>query len=776
MASRWFPPFILIWLLMSIPFWPGTGAAVEVVIDEGTTLRGLAETYLDDPDAWRTILTYNGFDHPGSLRPGMRLTIPVELFREVDETLEAARRTARDARMTGAGVLAREAMDGANGRIDEALARKRRGDLAGARESAKAALDSAETALAEARERRIQSVTAVLAQKQGTVQSRKPREPVWLEAVIDQHLREQERLRTLVASRAGVRFVDGSEIHLGESSMAVIGEMKENVIKDVLSVGVVVLQGDVLAHLSSLGGQKDFSITSPGIETDIRSKRFRATRDAADVTRIANYDGEIDVTASRQRVTVGKDEGTKVASGRPPSAPQKLLPPPPLASPLEHQIFFSRSVPFSWTPVPEARAYHLEIAEKRDFETFLETVRLTGDRHTWSAPRKGVYYFRMHTVDEDGFAGPFSDPAAFFVNIDEDPPYLLVTHPADGARLGPACEVTVTGTVESDDGVSITVNGVDVTAAPDGTFSHPVALSEMDKIMVTVTAIDRAGNRSTVDREVICPDPAAALISLETPRRLTVNLPEVTLGGALAPGVRLRIDGRPVGAAGRFAHVLTLAEGAHEVILTAEADDGRTETATVSITVDRTPPAIRLEDPPPATRSAELTLSGEVSEPATLFLNDQLVEGGEAEALAESDGLRFAIPLPLSEGMNVFHLKAVDRAGNEAVRTLRSLRDTTPPAVDPRRSGVSPGSVRGGEVVTCRVAAEDDGVGMARTGEITVTVASRDGGATFSGPLILNRKTGDFEGRIFIPPPFEGRVTLTEVRVRDQLGNTALWP
>jgi hypothetical protein len=65
---------------------------------------------------------------------------------------------------------------------------------------------------------------------------------------------------------------------------------------------------------------------------------------------------------------------------------------------------------------------------------------------------------------------------------------------------------------------------------------------------------------------------------------------------------------------------------------------------------------------------------------------------------------------------------------------------------------------------------------MARTGEITVTVASRDGGTTFSGPLILNRKTGDFEGQVFIPPPFEGRVTLTEVRVRDQLGNTALWP
>lgn len=763
-------------MLTAIPLWPGTGVAVEVVIDEGTTLRGLAETYLDAPDAWKLILFYNGLDHPGGIRPGMRLTIPVALFREVDETLEAARRTARDARMEGAGVLARAAMEAANRQIEKALERKRRGDLADARKSAKAALDSAKTALSEARDRKIQSVTAVLARKQGTVQSRKPREPVWLEAKIDQLLSEQERLRTLVASRAGVQFVDGSEIHLSESSMAVIGEMKENLIKDALTVNVVVLQGDVLAHLSSLGGQKDFSITSPGIETVIRSKRFRASRDATNVTRIANYDGEIDVTARQQQVTVGKDEGTEVAAGRAPSAPRKLLPPPPPVSPLEHQIFFSRSVPFSWASVPDARAYVLEISENRDFGTLLAAVRLTGDQHNWSAPRRGVYYFRMHTVDAEGFAGPFSDPAAFFVNIDEDPPYLLVTHPADGARLGPDHEVTVTGTVETGDGVSLSVNGVKVVAETDGTFSHPLALSEMDETTVTVTATDRAGNRSTVLREVVRPDPAAALISLETPRRLTVNLPEITLRGTLAPGARLRIDDQPVGAAGRFAHVLPMAEGTRQVTLTAEAHDGRTETVTVSITVDRTPPEIRLDDPPPATRSAEITLSGEVSEPVTLLLNDQTVEGEAAEVPGEPTPVRFEIPLPLAEGSNVFHLTAIDRAGNEARRTLRVRRDTTPPTVDPRRSEVSPRSVRNGAVLTCRVVAEDDGVGLARTGEFTVTVGDRKGGATFSGPLILNRETGDFEGRVFIPPSVAGRAALTAVRVSDQLGNTAVWP
>ncbi len=153
--------------------------------------------------------------------------------------------------------------------------RKKAGDLDAALTATEEALRWAETALSTTRAKKIRSVSATLARKQGTVQSRKPREPVWTTAVVKQDLVEQERLRTLAASRVGVLFVDGSEIRLDENSLAVIGEMKENVVRHSLSVHVMVLKGDILAQLSSLSGRKRFSVAAPGVTTRVRSTRFR---------------------------------------------------------------------------------------------------------------------------------------------------------------------------------------------------------------------------------------------------------------------------------------------------------------------------------------------------------------------------------------------------------------------------------------------------------------------------------------------------------------------
>ena len=60
---------------------------VTLIWDPRHSLRGLAETYLRDPDAWPEILRANGLDSARQLQPGMRLEIPVASILALDHAL-----------------------------------------------------------------------------------------------------------------------------------------------------------------------------------------------------------------------------------------------------------------------------------------------------------------------------------------------------------------------------------------------------------------------------------------------------------------------------------------------------------------------------------------------------------------------------------------------------------------------------------------------------------------------------------------------------------------
>ncbi len=734
---------------------------VDVVFEKGTSLRALASEHLGNPDEWRAILHFNDLDHPSAIRPGMRLSIPVGIYNRMIKALRKAGDTARRANMEGASILAGDEIDKAEKSLDRAMDQKKAGDLDAALAAAEEALRWAETALSTTKAKKIRSVSAILARKQGTVQSRKPREPVWTAAVVKQDLVEQERLRTLAASRAGVLFVDGSEIRMDENSLAVIGEMKENIIKHSLTVDVVVLKGDILAQLSSLSGRKRFSVAAPGVTTQVRSTRFRTLRDAAQATRIANYNGEIDVAAMARQVTIRKDEGTKVEKGSPPTPPRKLLPPPTVIAPLADQVFFTPTVRFQWRPIEKARLYVLEISADRSFASPIHIAQTESDAYEWRSDRKGIYYFRIHAIDDDRFPGPFSEPAAFFVNIDTTPPYLTVRTPEEGAAPTD-CDsgaVRVRGTVETT--ATVEINGAPVRTDAAGGFDHPLSLSPGANT-ITVTAADPAGNRTTVVREATCRT-GERLVVLETPQTMTVNVNRITLKGTLQPNVGMEIDGQPLTAPQRFAHMLTLPEGDHTVTVKATAKGGAVETLPVHIKVDTTPPEI-LPDPfPSMTRKDEIRISGRLSEPAGLTVGNRPVE---------TDGPRFGTTLTLTEGDNRFTLTAVDAAGNRAVKPIRILRDAEPP--DIRRIDLSPDRVDGAEILACRVEAEDDGAGLARTGQFSIAVGAE--GRTFNGVLTLHRSGNVFEGRLFIPPGVRGAARIASVEIQDRLGNAAVGP
>jgi hypothetical protein len=149
-----------------------------------------------------------------------------------------------------------------------------------------------------------------------------------------------------------------------------------------------------------------------------------------------------------------------------------------------------------------------------------------------------------------------------------------------------------------------------------------------------------------------------------------------------------------------------------------------------------------------------------VSEPATLTL--------DGIALPDKDQ-RFEVPLTLQEGENTFVLEVVDRAGNAAAVTVRTILDTTPPGIT--NITYAPTETQGGEIVMCEVSAEDVGIGLAKTGSVSFSVTP--GEQIVKGILTFNRRKNVFEGSVFIPAGIAGTVAIQDIRVQDRLKNAA---
>ena len=736
----------------------GTQEKMEVVFKQDVSLRSLAKKYLGDPNAWEIILYYNGFKHLSELRPAMKLTIPAGSFKRTVKHLKKAGEISRLANMEGARILAKDSIDRSIRLRVSAIDLKNLGKLELAEKAALEAVQQAEKALAEAKAKKIRSVSAVLKRKKKTVQSRRPHQPVWINTMTDQELVKQERIRTLAASEADIVFIDGSQIYMDENSLAVIGEMKENLIKNTFKASVTVLQGDVLAHISSLGGRRDFNITVPGVETAVRSRKFRTARDTGKATRIANYDGEIDVKAGNSIVTVKKDEGTKIAFGRKPETPRKLLPPPVLISPMKDRIFFSQTIRFEWEKVENAGFYRLAISADRNFTKILENIRSAKTRYQWHVPRKGVYYCRIYSIDRDNFSGPFSAPVSFYANVDVSPPYLTVRSPTDGEVIL-SDSVMVRGTVEKS--AKITIDDQMVDSDENGVFSHSVMLEPGEQIL-TIIAADTAGNRSVIRQKVIR-NTEKMLIFMDTPSRMTVNLNQVAITGKIRPHTKIEINGEPVEAQRNFSHILRLSEGEHTITVKATSPLGKVQTLPITIRVDMTPPEILPDDFPAFTCKPDVRLSGRVSEHVTFSVND-------SPTLLNKEA--FDLIVQLKEGENIYKLAAVDDAGNRSSITVRIFRDTQPPEIG-EYSFSSP-TVKGGNIIKCRVFAKDSGVGLSRTGGFAIYVSPKN--MVFKGALTLNSGEKKYEGSIFIPPGVKGKVKMKALRIQDYLGNEIVWP
>lgn len=732
---------------------------VRVTLESNESLRSLAAKYLGGPNDWEIILLVNGLQSPDQLRTGQRLRIPVKQFHRTVASLDRCRSAIAAANAEGASILATQRITEAADLENRALGRKKRGELAEAQQDADEAARLARAALSETRAKRLQSVAAVLKEKRGTVQKRPPDLLRWDDAALLQELIEKDRVRTLSRSYGNIQFVDGSSLRMDENALIVIESSKKDVMKNTSAADILVLEGDVSALIRSLSSGTPLRVSSPGVQTGVRSRHFMAGRDADRTARFSNYDGELDVSAAGRTVKLNVNEGTRVKSGAAPENPRKLPDTPVPVEPRPGRSLFTDSIDFSWRPLPGAESFRVEIAEDPAFRSVVKTLVSTGNGARWSDPENGTYFWRVRAGDRDRLQGPFTAPSAFTVRKDHTPPFLEWIVPASDTAVS-GDRLRIRGRAEP--GAAVFAGGDTLTLSPGGAFEADVRVAPGSG-MLRITAVDSAGNRSAISRGVaVSSGPELFVLDPEPAERTAAK--NVTLAGRVKPGVRLWLDGVPVEIRSNvFSLLRALAEGENIFHFRAVSAEEGDRSRSVTVISDATPPLLRMPDPPEFTNRPELRFEGDVSEPCDLWLNGRLVP---------SDSGRFLVSARLGDGPNAFRLEAVDPAGNASERRFTVFLDTVPPVVV--SAALSAPRTSGGETIEAIVRTADSGAGTARTASCVVEIPR----CGVRVPVLLKRapNSDEFRASLAVPSGCAGTPVLRDLAVSDYLGNTRRIP
>ena len=753
--------FIFVFLLFCLFQYSAIAADDDVMVtlkgDE--TLRSLAIKYFGEPNDWEVILFYNGYQSAGEVNIGTALKIPVGLYKKITKQLDDAQLAITQANNEGAGILAKDLVEAAISAQKESVELKKKGRLDLALKRANDAVTSANNAIQQTQTKRVKSISAILSEKKGKVQSRKKDQTIWYDSNKNQELNEKEHIRTLSSASGEISFVDGSKLNINENSLAVIEAMKQDLIKNTNTSSVVVLQGDIMAYLSGQNNKNQVNVSVPGVETEIRSRSFRATRDKNNVTKFANYDGEIDVKAGGAAVTIRKNEGTSIAPGEKPKEALKLLDPPKILSPGPKEKFYTSTVSIQWERNSAAKGYYLQIAPVRSFsERIVDQKVGTNPGFKWSSNTTGVFYIRVASIDKEDFTGVFSSPVEFYIDKDITPPFLLVNKPGNEESVYQPV-ITISGDAESD--ADLLINSDSAIVDESGKFSHQHKLVP-GKNTILIQAIDKAGNISKTER-IIYFNADDNLINLDGKTTVVTNMSEYALTGSTKPGCGISINGQAVDLVDyQFNHIVYLKDGVNSVTINAKSPKGDTQSLTVSLTLDQKEPEVEIEDIPSFTKDATYEISGTLNEECSIIIN---------EAKIPVSDLRFTNSFALAEGDNYLELTAEDLAGNRAVIEIEIFRDTEKPKI--LSAIVIPQQVKGGELIQIKVAARDDGVGLARNGKFNLGISG--GNQSFSGMLSLS-SGGNYSGTLMIPPGVQGQLIFNELVIQDYLGNQADYP
>jgi RHS repeat-associated protein len=280
---------------------------------------------------------------------------------------------------------------------------------------------------------------------------------------------------------------------------------------------------------------------------------------------------------------------------------------------------------------------------------------------------EGVNTFNFDATDTATNIGT----ATLTLNLDTVLPVITITSPQDGFITNQATQ-TITGSLS--EAATLTINGLAVTVNPDLSFSTDVTLIEGANA-IAIEATDTATNVDTTSLTLNLDTVLPVITITSPPDNLLTNQATQTITGTLSEVATLTINGQTVTVNPdlSFSSDVTLIEGANVIAIEATDDATNIGTASLTLNLDTVAPMVTVTTPPEGliTNQASQTITGSLSETATLTIN------GQAVTVNPDNSYSFAVTL--SEGQNTFTIDAIDAATNVGSASLTLNLDTVAP-------------------------------------------------------------------------------------------------
>jgi hypothetical protein len=343
-------------------------------------------------------------------------------------------------------------------------------------------------------ERRTEAINAKLAQKTGLVDKRKGLLGSWQSAFINDLFASYDGIRTGAASLALLSFLDGVDVTVDPNTTVVIRESHLDKLDQSVKRDLALMNGSLLAKLSAKAKETNrFAFRAGTSESMVKSGKFWASTLQDKKTKLSNYDGTIDLTASKVKITLQQNQGTVVENGKPPLPPITLLGAPQLAWERLDSVIYNDKVLLQWKPIINAMNYLVEVSPSRNFDRDIirNTVRASSYQ-LHNIPLASLYV-RIIAVDSHELRGVDS-PVYHIMRVkDTQPPPIQIDGWETDRKYTANESLTIQGKTKPN--AVLTAGGERKTVQADGSFSFTVPITKPET-QVKIIATDQSGNTS----------------------------------------------------------------------------------------------------------------------------------------------------------------------------------------------------------------------------------------------------------------------------------------
>lgn len=344
----------------------------------------------------------------------------------------------------------------------------------------------------------------------GTVKVKKARSQEWIAADYNVDLEKGDFVQTGRNGAARIIFADGTNYLLKPSALIAVEESREDPLTKATKVEVQVTSGVVnlsTGRFEVPGSTSQVSFADAVARMEEESRALIHNDPIKDVHELTMDQGGAEVTRGATSVQLGQYDQVAFATAEPGLKRARMIAPPTLLAPRNMDLRLAKDpkstvLEFSWAPVSEAVAYHLQVSPSVMLSNFVVDRKLTGQTsYQTGGFEEGIYYWIVSAIDAKGTESAPSTPNRLQLVQDvgaEGQTYLEISKIIQHGRV-----VEILGVTEP--GSTVIINNEQVfSISPDGTFRHFTSeLPKSGSNLITITAQNRKGDTSTIRKTVV---------------------------------------------------------------------------------------------------------------------------------------------------------------------------------------------------------------------------------------------------------------------------------